>query len=226
MSPAVTGTRPRAWMCSTAFSTSSASVSVSVLRLPMIWCTSSTTPGIVWCSCTTPSMRNAPDRRAAKRRQQHATHRIAERVPEAALERLQAELGDVRVVLALGRFDQLRTDQVHGDRSWKPWCCDVSGHSGRRAVTHRNRSAPPPTRGRLVKGLGPRPTALRRTTAVRRFHGLISFRPATDGPCVPRSAVRTVRPSNRFTSNRARRPAAPAPRSECSCGRASRARGR
>src|SRR2546428_619029 len=25
----------------------------------MIWCTSSTTPGMVWCSCTTPSRRNA-----------------------------------------------------------------------------------------------------------------------------------------------------------------------
>ena len=36
---------------------------------------------------------------------------VAERVPEAALERLQAELGDVGVVLALGRFDQLRTDK-------------------------------------------------------------------------------------------------------------------
>ena len=56
-------------------------------------------------------MRNAPDGRAAQRRQQHAPHRVAERVAEAALERLEAELGDVRVVLALGRFDQLRTDQ-------------------------------------------------------------------------------------------------------------------
>ena len=53
----------------------------------------------------------APDGRAAERRQQHAPHRVAERVAEAALERLEAELGDVRVVLALGRFDQLRTDQ-------------------------------------------------------------------------------------------------------------------
>ena len=77
----------------------------------MIWWTSSTTPGMVWCSCTTPSMRNAPHRRAAERRQQHATHRVAERVAEAALERLEPELGDVRVVFALGRFDQLRADE-------------------------------------------------------------------------------------------------------------------
>jgi hypothetical protein len=30
---------------------------------------------------------------------------------EAALERLQAELGDVRIVLALRRFDKLRADK-------------------------------------------------------------------------------------------------------------------
>ena len=52
-----------------------------------------------------------PHGRAAERRQQHATHRVAERVAEAALERLQAELGDVGVVFALGRFDQLRADE-------------------------------------------------------------------------------------------------------------------
>ena len=53
----------------------------------------------------------APDRGAAERRQQHAPHRVAERVAEAALERLEAEFGDIRVVLALRRFDQLRTDK-------------------------------------------------------------------------------------------------------------------
>jgi hypothetical protein len=30
---------------------------------------------------------------------------------EAALQRLEPELGDVWIVLALGRFDQLRTDE-------------------------------------------------------------------------------------------------------------------
>ena len=57
-----------------------------------------------------------PDRRPAQRRQQHPSHRIAEGVAKAALERLQAELGDVRVVLALRRFDELRPDepaQIH-----------------------------------------------------------------------------------------------------------------
>jgi hypothetical protein len=34
----------------------------------------------------------APDRGAAQRREQHAPHAVAERVAEAALERLQAEL--------------------------------------------------------------------------------------------------------------------------------------
>ena len=54
---------------------------------------------------------DAPHGRAAQRRQQHATHRIAERVAEAALERLEAEFGDIGVVLALGCFNQLRTDE-------------------------------------------------------------------------------------------------------------------
>jgi hypothetical protein len=45
---------------------------------------------------------HTPDSRAAQGRQQHATHRVAERVPEAALERLQAEFGDIGIVLALG----------------------------------------------------------------------------------------------------------------------------
>jgi hypothetical protein len=53
----------------------------------------------------------APDGRPAQRREQHAPHRVAERVAEAALERLEAELCYVRVVVALGGFDQLRTDQ-------------------------------------------------------------------------------------------------------------------
>ena len=53
----------------------------------------------------------APHGGAAQRREQHATHRVAERVSEAALERLEAELGDVWIVLALRRFDELRTDE-------------------------------------------------------------------------------------------------------------------
>ena len=77
----------------------------------MIWWTSSTTPGIVWCSCTHAVDAEAPHRRAAERRQQHAPHRVAERVAEAALERLEAEFGDVGVVFALRRFDKLRTDK-------------------------------------------------------------------------------------------------------------------
>jgi hypothetical protein len=54
---------------------------------------------------------NPPHRRAAERREQHAAHCIAERVPEAALERLQAELGHIQVVLALGCLNQLRADK-------------------------------------------------------------------------------------------------------------------
>ncbi len=95
----------------------------------MIWWTSSTTPGMVWCSCTHAVDAEAPHGRAAERRQQHATHRVAERVAEAALERLEAELGDVRIVLALGRFDQLRTDEPRRSIVVAMYVsCD--GHSG------------------------------------------------------------------------------------------------
>jgi hypothetical protein len=53
----------------------------------------------------------APHAGAAQRRQQEAAHRVAERVAEAALERLQPELGDVRVVVALRRLDELRAHE-------------------------------------------------------------------------------------------------------------------
>ena len=56
-------------------------------------------------------MRNAPDGGASQRRQQHAPHRVAERVTKAALERLKTEFGGVGVVFALRRFDELRTDK-------------------------------------------------------------------------------------------------------------------
>jgi hypothetical protein len=111
MSPAVTGPASVLRMRSTAVSTSASSASVSVLSWPMIWWTSSTTPGIVWCSCTTPSMRKPHTAGAAQRRQQEAAHGVAERVAEAALERLQPELGDVRVVVALRRLDELRAHE-------------------------------------------------------------------------------------------------------------------
>jgi hypothetical protein len=53
----------------------------------------------------------APDGRAAKRREQHPAHGVAERVAEAALERLEPELGDIGVVFALARFDELRANE-------------------------------------------------------------------------------------------------------------------
>ena len=77
----------------------------------MIWWTSSTTPGMVWCSCTTPSMRKPQT--AEPRSDESSMRRIAlpERVAEAPLERLQAEFGHVGIVLALRRFDELRADE-------------------------------------------------------------------------------------------------------------------
>ena len=77
----------------------------------MIWWTSSTTPGDRLMLVHDAVDAEAPHGRAAERRQQHAPHRIAERVAEAALERLEAEFGDIGVVFALGRFDELRTDK-------------------------------------------------------------------------------------------------------------------
>jgi len=60
-----------------------------------------------------------PHGSAAQRRQQHPAHRVAERVAEAALQRLEPELSDVWIVLALGCFNQLRTDETAKiDRVW------------------------------------------------------------------------------------------------------------
>src|SRR6266480_4068166 len=52
-----------------------------------------------------------PDRRAAQRREQQPAQRIAQRVAIAPLQWLEPELGGIRVVLALGHFDQVRPDQ-------------------------------------------------------------------------------------------------------------------
>ena len=70
---------------------------------------------MVWCSCThaVDAERPRPPRRGATRAA--ATHRIAERVTEAALERLEPEFGDVRDCRRACRFDELRTNKP--DRS-------------------------------------------------------------------------------------------------------------
>src|SRR5690606_9784711 len=52
-----------------------------------------------------------PHGRPAQRRQQHAAHGVPQRVAEPALQRLEPELGDVGVVLALGGFYQLRANE-------------------------------------------------------------------------------------------------------------------
>src|SRR5206468_2385426 len=52
-----------------------------------------------------------PNSGTAQRRQQHPSHRVSECVAETALERLQPELGDVRIVFTLARFDELRANQ-------------------------------------------------------------------------------------------------------------------
>ena len=88
----------------------------------------------------------APDGRAAEGRQQHATHRIAERVTEAALQWLETELGNVRIVLALRRFDELRTDQPAQINRYHEIITRVM--VSRRTV-RRLRLAPPLTRGKM-----------------------------------------------------------------------------
>src|SRR5213080_2439794 len=52
-----------------------------------------------------------PDGRAPQRREQHPTRRVAEGVAVAPFDRLEAELGGIRIVLPLGHFDQVGTDQ-------------------------------------------------------------------------------------------------------------------
>ena len=74
-----------------------------------------------------------PHRGAPERRQEHPPHGVAQRVSEAALERLEAELGDVWIVFALRRFDELRSHEAPEiDR-----LCHLGdpcvGHAGRRA---------------------------------------------------------------------------------------------
>ena len=53
----------------------------------------------------------APDRAAAEGGQQQAAERVAERVAEAPLQRLEPELGGVRIVVPLRHLDEMRTNQ-------------------------------------------------------------------------------------------------------------------
>src|SRR5215831_12856705 len=73
---------------------------------------------------------------------------------EAALERLEPEFCNVHVVVALGRFNQLRTNQ--------PGEIDDLCHffgilNGPTETSPRQRPTPPLARGGLVTGLGPGP---------------------------------------------------------------------
>ncbi len=92
-----------------------------------------------------------PDRRAAQRREQHAPHGVAKRMPESALQRLEAKLGHVLIVFALCGFYQLRPNQ--------PAEIDCLCHVGCSCVPPaftRRRPTPPLTRGEFVKELGSR----------------------------------------------------------------------
>ena len=54
----------------------------------------------------------APDGGAAERGEQQPPHGVAKCMTEPALQRLDAELGDVRRVLAANRLDELRRDET------------------------------------------------------------------------------------------------------------------
>ena len=63
----------------------------------------------------------APDRAAAQRGQEQAAKRVAQRVAEATLQRLEAELGGIGVVVPLRHLDEMRAHQPgqingHGHR--------------------------------------------------------------------------------------------------------------
>ena len=77
----------------------------------MIWWTSSSDArdGLVLVHDAVEA--EAPDGAAAERREQQPAQRVAEGVAEAALQRLEAELGGVGIVVPLGHLDQLRADQ-------------------------------------------------------------------------------------------------------------------
>src|SRR6185369_1899247 len=140
----------------------------------------------------------APNGRAAQRREQHAPHRVAERVAEAALEWLEPEFCNVRVVVALGRFNQLRTNQPgeiddlwhflrYPERSYRD-IASATPHPAPSARWARNG-----TRARTKQGDGRREA----------------------GDAVCRSVSRFPSPASRFTSSTTRLPTAPAPRSGC-----------
>ena len=134
---------------------------------------------------------------------------------EAALERLEAEFGDVGVVLALGRFDQLRTD--------KTTKIDRRSHDGVSVFgSFRPDEYEPetlclaPNAWQTRKGVWA-PTinyVIRKRAEWRADRAIV---------CIP--VVLPFRPPVP-TSNRARRRAVPARRSGCSSWLASRARGR
>src|SRR5262249_32286958 len=105
----------------------------------------------------------APDGRAAERREEHAPHGVAQRVAKAPFEGLEPELRDVLVVLALRRFNELRTDEPAEidclTHESEILVLKVRRAAHRRAVRRRLRPAPPLTRGRPVEMSGIRPTS-------------------------------------------------------------------
>src|SRR6185437_3871419 len=127
---------------------------------------------------------------------------------EAALQRLHAKFGDVRIVVALRGFNELWTDQPGEIDCRNHWCCHP--HWSNRESTRR-RPTPPLTRGGLVWELGSRP----KTGNEAPRTGTVHWRPSSLFPL----------PSSLFplTWSTARRSTALAPRSECPRGPDARA---
>ena len=117
------------------------SLSGKPLRLSSRSIVSSTMPGIVENSCSTPSIFTYVTAAPGIEREQHAAQRVAERDAEAALERLDHELGVVFAPLA--NFDLARLAAYPGRSLW----CRVSFVA---AYVIRRAPSGAPTIGRLA----------------------------------------------------------------------------
>jgi hypothetical protein len=82
----------------------------------MTWCTSSTTPSTVWCSCTTPLMRKAQTADSPQRGEEHPANGVAQRMSVSPLEGLDDELADpafVRSVLSVDLLGKHESGQIN-----------------------------------------------------------------------------------------------------------------
>src|SRR5258705_586661 len=141
---------------------------------------------MVWCSWTTPSMRTPQT--AAPRSDESSMRRIA--LPSVWPKPRSS--GWRRNSATLGLSSRLVASPSCGRTSPRRSIVDAMGYSVSRVIpacNGRKRSASPPTRGRLVEGLGPRPT--KESLTVQRSDGRVAQR---DSLARRPSDCQTVRP--------------------------------